>query len=95
MLNNENANPLSLQQKVRCYGSSAALTVEATSLLVKGVEAGHTVNLDVAPRLGEEVIWDKKITFQLSETELAIMTGLCLGYLPPRALVLSMHCLSQ
>jgi hypothetical protein len=82
MLNNENANPLSLQQKVRCYGSSAALTVEATSLLVKRVEAGHTVNLDVAPRLGEEVIWDRKITFQLSETELPIMAGLCLGYLP-------------
>tara|TARA_A100001015_G_scaffold305283_1_gene397775 strand:+ start:1128 stop:1610 length:483 start_codon:yes stop_codon:yes gene_type:complete len=70
------------QPKVRCFGSNAALTVEATSLLVKGVPHGHTVNLDVAPRQGENVIWARKITLQLSETELPIMASVCLGYLP-------------
>ena len=70
------------QPKVRCFGSNAALTVEATPLLVKGVPHGHTVNLDVAPRQGENVIWARKITVQLSDTELPIMAAVCLGYLP-------------
>lgn len=74
-------NP-SEQPKVRCFGSNAALTVEATPLLVKGEPAGHTVNLDVAPRQGESVNWSRKITLQLSETELPIMAAVCLGYLP-------------
>lgn len=73
---------LANQEKVRCFGSSAALTLEATQLLVKGEPAGHTVNLDVAPRVGESVNWERKITLQLSETELPIMAALCLGFLP-------------
>lgn len=81
-MSNAAINTLSNQPKVRCFGSSAALTVEATHLLVKGELAGHTVNLDVAPREGEDVIWDRKITLQLSETELPIMAALCLGFLP-------------
>lgn len=72
----------STQPKVRCFGSNAALTVEATPLLTKGEPTGHTVNLDVAPRLGENVEWSRKITVQLSDTELPIMAGVCLGFLP-------------
>lgn len=48
----------------------------------QGVAQGHTVNLDVAPRQGENVIWARKITIQLSDTELPIMAAVCLGYLP-------------
>lgn len=70
------------QPKVRCFGTNAALTVEATPLIVKGVPHGHTVNLDVAPRQGENVIWARKITLQLSDTELPIMAAVCIGYLP-------------
>ncbi|WP_444928328.1 hypothetical protein ACJJI4_23745 (plasmid) [Microbulbifer sp. TRSA002] len=78
----EPENYPSNQPKVRCFGSSAALTVEATPLLVRGVAQGHTVNLDVAPRQGPDVIWARKITIQLSDTELPIMAAICLGYLP-------------
>ena len=70
------------QEKVRCFGSSAALTVEATALLVDGEAAGTTVNLEVAPRNGDKVDWGKKIVTQLSEDELPIFTAICLGYLP-------------
>ncbi|MCG8614306.1 MAG: hypothetical protein MI864_27655 [Pseudomonadales bacterium] len=68
--------------KVRCFGSNAALTVEATPLLTKGIASGHTVNLDVAPRHGENVDWKRKITIQLSDTELPIFASVCLGFLP-------------
>jgi len=83
MLNKE---PASLspadQTKVRCFGSTGALTVEATSLHKKGVVCGDTVNLDVAPKNNNSVQWDRKITLQLSETELPILAAVCLGYLP-------------
>lgn len=70
------------QAKVRCFGSHAALTVEATNLLRKGELTGHTVNLDVAPRQGEKVDWTQKITVQLGESELPLLACVCLGYLP-------------
>ena len=70
------------QPKVRCFGSNAALTVEGTLLLSKGEHVGHTVNLDVAPRRGENVDWNRKITIQLSDTELPILASVCLGFLP-------------
>lgn len=70
------------QAKVRCFGSRAALTVEATSLVKKGELSGHTVNLDVAPRKGEHVDWTRKITVQLSEYELPLLACVFLGYLP-------------
>jgi hypothetical protein len=70
------------QKKVRCFGSSAALTIEASKLLHKGDPVGDTVNIDVAPRHGESVDWAKKITVQLGETELPIFASVLLGYLP-------------
>lgn len=70
------------QAKVRCFGSRAALTVEATSLVRKGELTGQTVNLDIAPRLNEQVDWPRKITIQLSENELPLLACVCLGYLP-------------
>lgn len=70
------------QAKVRCFGSTGALTVEATLLHKKGTVYGDTVNLDVAPKDSDRVQWDRKITLQLSETELPILASVCLGYLP-------------
>jgi hypothetical protein len=70
------------QAKVRCYGAQAALTAEATPLLVKGEPCGDTVNLEVAPRQGETFNWRRKITIQLSKTELPLIAAVCLGYLP-------------
>jgi len=60
----------SLQEKVRCYGARAALTAEATSIVRDGQPPVAAVNLDVAPRHGEQIQWAKKITLQLGEAEL-------------------------
>lgn len=81
-----NSNPVDTspadQAKVRCFGSTGALTIEATLLHKKGVIYGDTVNIDVAPKNSDGVQWDRKITLQLSETELPILAAVCLGYLP-------------
>ncbi len=83
MLNKEPANISPADQaKVRCFGSTGALTVEATLLHKKGKACGDTVNLDVAPKTNDGVQWDRKITLQLSDTELPILAAVCLGYLP-------------
>ena len=83
MLNKEPANiSPSDQAKVRCFGSTGALTVEATLLHKKGKACGDTVNLDIAPKNKDGVQWDRKITLQLSDTELPILAAVCLGYLP-------------
>lgn len=68
--------------KARCFGSNAALTVEASLLQSKGGTRGDTVNIDIAGRFGETVDWKNKITFQLDESELALFASVCLGYLP-------------
>lgn len=54
-------HPLSDQKKVRCYGSKAALTAEAT--LLNKTDSPHvpTLSLEVAPRLNQHVNWDRKI----------------------------------
>ena len=70
------------QTKVRCFGSKGALTVEATQLHKKGQVCCDTINLDVAPKDSDGVKWDRKITLQLSESELPILASVCLGYLP-------------
>ena len=70
------------QAKVRCFGSKGALTVEATQLHKKGQVCCDTINLDVAPKDSDGVKWDRKITLQLSESELPILASVCLGYLP-------------
>ena len=70
------------QQKVKCYGQAAALTVEATPLLHKGVSVGVTVNLEMAPIIDRDVDWSRKITVQLSEDELPVFAAVLLGYLP-------------
>ena len=74
--------PPGAQEKARCFGAKAALTVEATTLMLRGAPVGWTVNLDVAPRNGDSIDWHRKITLQLSETELPILAAVCLGYLP-------------
>ncbi len=81
MCTDSSHNP-ALLPKVRCYGSRAALTVEASPLIHKGAPVGWTLNLDVAPKNGDSVQWQRKITVQLSETELPLFAGVCLGYLP-------------
>ncbi len=74
--------PPGTQEKARCYGARAALTVEATTLMQRGTPVGWTVNFDVAPRNGDSIDWCRKITLQLNETELPILAAVCLGYLP-------------
>lgn len=68
--------------KVRCFGSRAALTLEATPLMRQGQQIGETLNLDVAPRHEETVSWKNKITVQMSDTELPLFAAMCLGFLP-------------
>ena len=45
------------QTKVRCFGSKAGLTAEATVLLKDGEEPLAALNLEVAPRDGECINW--------------------------------------
>lgn len=75
------SNPAS-QPKWRSFGANAALTVEATPLLVKGEPAGWTVNLEVAPIMNHNADWSRKIQLQLSEVELPILASVLLGFLP-------------
>lgn len=70
------------QEKARCFGAGAALTVEATPLMHRGEPVGWTVNLDIAPRNRDSIEWQRKLTLQLSENELPIMAAVCLGLLP-------------
>lgn len=72
---------LSMQPKVKCFGSHAALCAEAT---FTSPESGRTptINLEVAPRKGPDVIWDRKIIIQLSDSELPIVCSVLMGYLP-------------
>jgi len=70
------------QAKLRCFGSTGALTIEATYLHKKGRICGDTVNIDVAPKDNCGVNWDNKITLQLSDSELPVLASVCLGYLP-------------
>lgn len=73
--------PLSLQPKVKCFGSVAALCAEG--LLSAGdQDAVPTINLEVAPRVRESVSWEKKIVLQLSDTELPTLCCVLLGFLP-------------
>ena len=72
---------LSDQEKVRCFGSNAALTIEATKLN-RDDDTVPTVNIDVAPRNNKNVDWSRKITLQLSEDELPIYASVLLGQLP-------------
>ncbi|MFT6916613.1 MAG: hypothetical protein ACJAWL_002954 [Motiliproteus sp.] len=70
------------QPKWRSFGSNAALSVEATRLLVKGEPAGWTVAIDVAPIENRETQWPRKVSLMVSETELPILASVLLGYLP-------------
>ena len=72
---------LQAQAKVRCFGSSAALTAEATMLMKAGVNV-PTINLEVAPRYGKDVSWDQKIVVQLSDQELPLLCAVFMGYMP-------------
>lgn len=66
-------------EKVKCFGASAALCAEATTPKDKDTP---TLTLEVAPRSGESVNWDRKITIQLSTSELPIFCGVLSGLLP-------------
>ncbi len=68
------------QPKVKCFGSSAGMTVEATTL--KEGEGAATITLELAPKQGGHFIWEKKIALQLSDIELPELAAVCLGYLP-------------
>ena len=70
------------QAKARCYAGRAALTAEATVIQHDGQPPVPTLNLDVAPRQGESIQWNSKITLQLGEVELPLFAAVCLGYLP-------------
>ena len=70
------------QAKVRCFGSKAGLTAEATVLLKDGAEPLAALNLEVAPRDGERINWKSKIVLQLGEDDLPLLCCVCLGYLP-------------
>tara|TARA_R110001583_G_scaffold88182_4_gene229033 strand:- start:1163 stop:1636 length:474 start_codon:yes stop_codon:yes gene_type:complete len=69
-------------RKAKCFGQNAALTVEATPLLVNGAAGGCTVNLELAKRAGSGFDWNSKIQIQLSEDELSAFASVLLGYLP-------------
>lgn len=70
------------QPKVKCFGKSAALTVEATVIQRTGSLPLPTVNLEVAPRSTERVEWERKIVIQLSDSELPVLCAVLMGYLP-------------
>jgi hypothetical protein len=63
------------------YGKSGALCVEETKLHEKDLPF-TTVNLELAPREGENVRWERKINLQLSRQELPELTAVCMGFLP-------------
>jgi hypothetical protein len=69
---------LSEQEKVKCFGSKAAICVEGTILEKEGVE---TINLEIAPRQAENVDWSRKIVIQLSTSELPQLCAVLMGYL--------------
>ena len=73
--------PFSQQEKVKCFGSKAALCAEAV-FTSKDNGGFPTINLEVAPRQGSEVAWNKKIVVQLSNTELPIVCSILRGYIP-------------
>lgn len=74
-------NNTSASQKVRSYGSKAALTAEATLIIKEGHTPVPTINLEVAPRSGPDVDWSKKIIVQLSDQELPVLCALFMGYI--------------
>ena len=70
------------QAKVRCFGSKAALTAEATVLVKDGTVPQAALNLEVAPRNQDRINWKSKIVLQLGEDDLPLLCCVCLGYLP-------------
>lgn len=69
------------QRKIRCFGAQAALLAEATRLHARGGAVGFTANLEVAPKSDDQFNWTRKVTFQLSEHELPLLTSVFLGFL--------------
>ncbi len=67
-------------EKVKCFGKQAALCAEKTWLQKQNNLA--TINIEVAPRQGESVNWQNKITIQLSDRELPELCAVLMGYLP-------------
>jgi hypothetical protein len=69
--------------KVKCFGSSAAICFEETLFPESSPNAGiPTINLEIAPRQGSDVQWNRKLIFQLSDRELPDLVSVFLGYSP-------------
>lgn len=80
-MDNSRNGDLAKQPKVKCFGSKAALCAEAT-FSPKDGGGIPTINLEVAPRQGPDVVWDRKIVVQLSDSELPVACSVLMGYLP-------------
>lgn len=68
-------------KQVKCYGSKAALTMDATTKEKNGLII-QTVNIEVAPMINRNqgADWSRKIIFQLGVEELPILCAVLLGY---------------
>ena len=64
------------QEKCKCFGNQAGLCAEA----VVSKSGYPTVNLEVAPRQGNNMLWDQKVILQMSAQELPILAATLLGY---------------
>lgn len=73
--------PPAKQPKVKCFGKSTGMTLEAT---IAQKTQTPTVNIELAPRFPgkKEINWSEKIAVQLSAEELVLCSGVLLGYLP-------------
>ena len=76
-LDSEHPSPKN-QPKVRVYGGHAAAVFEAT-LHSTGKP---TLNIEVAPKRESSFVWDLKLVFQLTPTELPSFAAVVLGYTP-------------
>jgi len=65
--------------KVKIYGGQAALCAEAICINKNG-QPVYTINLEIAPKVSEQVHWQRKILIQLSQSELPNVCSVLLGY---------------
>lgn len=65
--------------KVHCYGSSAAITVEA---VYNSNSSTNTVNIDIAKVSNRKAQWQYKTTLQAMSKELPLVCAVFLGFLP-------------
>lgn len=73
-----NSNHSPMNQQVKLYSSTAALTLESSKLS----NGSYTVNTELAPIINNNADWSQKIILQIGEYELPILSSVLLGYLP-------------